>query len=160
MSHIPVTKEQMVDYEPVMLPTTENVSVNGIAQQVDIKYIAEFVSVKPGVSGPNAKTPGEGLLTAKLSVDFNNEKVYIDDIYSLSKKALWRLGEIVAMLNLDADHLDTDDFLGKYVLITVKNDEFRTKRNDKDIIIKSNKVKSYVRVLTSDEIVAAGGQPF
>lgn len=150
MSKMNVTKEEL-DVKDILLPVEVEKEVNGVLKMVPIEYLAEITSAKEEVS----KKSGEGMLVVAFAIDALEGRVYIDHYLSYSKKAIWQLAAVVKVLELNAEALDTDDFLAQKVWVTIKHDTYTSeKKKDADgnpMVYTQNKIDAILRKATEDE---------
>jgi hypothetical protein len=134
--------------EAILLPVEEEVEVNGIPKRQPVKYIAEITKSIETTS----KSSGAGMLRLSLTVYYQNRRITFDDFLSYQENALFRLGGLMAILELDVNKADTDDFLGKFVYVTIIHSELEDQQTHEKRMI--NKVARYVGVPTPETIKA------
>lgn len=130
-----------------LLPTTVIKMVNEVNREIPVEYLAEVTGAKEKVSAANNPYLE---LTVAVTHPATGERVYITDIFSYTKRALWKLEQLVNVFGLSKDGLDTDSFLGRFVFITV----FHEERDGR----KYNKVRAYIRQATEADMNPANSQ--
>jgi len=132
-----------------LLAIEETRTINGITKQVPIEYLAEIINAREHISAK-----GTTSLKLRLGIDRKGlERLQIDDYLSYSDKAKWRLANLVRLLNLSGKMLDTDDFIGSFVFLTIRHENFETRNQmGEPVSIPSNKVNLYVRAASQEDI--------
>jgi len=133
----------------LLLPIERIEVVNGLEKTIKNHYVAEIVSAREHTSSGSGKTS----LKIKLAVDFEfpefgQQRAYIEDYLSYEPKAARKLAKVVSLLNLNPKALDTDDFEGRGLVITIRHEEFIPTRSDGSTgeIQIDNKVDYYIDV--------------
>src|SRR3989339_1937789 len=136
-----VTPSTLNNPEIELLPVEELATVDGIEKMVKCHYIGSISSAK------EAQAKGDGSDYLKLTVQVNrpSDIVYIDDILTYKKPMVRRLSELTQMLGLtdkaNAGVLEAEDFLGHFVIFTVRQDTFTpTTGSAAGQELKSNKI--------------------
>lgn len=148
MARLGVSEEVLNNPQVELLPIEQLANVGGIDKMVKCQYIAQISSSKI----QNAKKDGAEMMVASLAIERPDGTIYIDDYFSYKKPMVARLADLAKMLGLDFATLDTDDFLSKYVWVTIKHDEFAGKNGP----IISNKIDQYVGAVTKEELEQHG----
>lgn len=134
-----------------LLPVEEEIEVNGVMKVVQKVYIAE-------ITGAREHTSKAGGLALKLTfaIDLSGgERVYIDDYLSYSPKAAFKIAKAVALLELDATKLDSDDFEGQFLKVTIQHSSYET--ND-GVTVWNNAIKDYIEPVLPSELPGAEGK--
>jgi hypothetical protein len=164
MSKIVITQNELDEAGKItLLPIEEEREINGLKKMVKLEYVAEITSVKE----MNSKQ-GNPMLKMAFAIDYANERVYTDVYFTLNNKFGKKiLGRLVDMFKLDGNNLDTDDFLGKYVIVNIAYEEYevpgQTDENGQVIKQTRNKIANFVRAPKPDELVVPptdGKTPF
>lgn len=136
-----------------LLPVSTTQDVNGVMKNVKIQYLAEITAA----TEKTAKS-GTGMLVLTSTIDHpeSKERVSIDDYLSYAKSAIFRLAQLVTTIGLDEDNLDSDDFLGRMIFVTVNQQELEAKTqkdaNGNPLKYKVNKIDQYIRQASPEEV--------
>jgi len=149
MAKLGVSEDVLNNPQVELLPIEEMRTVGGIDKMVKCEYIAQINSTKIS----NTKKDGAEQMVATVGIERADGVIYMDDYFSYKKPFVERLATLAKMLGLDFANLDSDDFLSKYVWITIKHDKFT--RTDGSVV-ESNKVGEYIRPTTKEELEAHG----
>ena len=136
--------------KPLLLPVERLDTVNGVEKMVKNVYAAEIASAREHTS----KGSGKLSLKLKLAIDqfFGEElgvqRIYIEDYLSYEQKAVFKLAKVVGFLGLSPKSLDTDDFEGKFLKVTIRHEEFTPTRQDGTAgeVQIDNKIDEYIDV--------------
>ena len=148
----------------MLLPVETEEIVNGELKMVKTKYAAEIVSAVEHTS----KSGGQSL-KLKIAIDFKfpdieeEQRVYIEDYLSYSQQAIFKLANVVAILELNPKTLDTTDFEGQFIVVTIKHEKFvlpATENNPDEKEIWSNKIDSYIARYVPETSVPGKDAPF
>jgi len=146
--------QELESGRPKLLPIEEEQLINGIPTRVKIKYLAEIVSAKE-----KEFTNGGKFLELQLAVDFEGQRTYIRDLCSYDPRWIWKLSKLVTLLGINPKTVDETDFIGRFVIITVRNNSFKLK-DGSDMI--ETGLDNYERQATLEEVnpQATEGNPF
>lgn len=137
--------------KPVILPIEETQTINGVEKKVPVKYIAEITKATEMTS-----KKGGGMLKLQLGIYYGEKRVYLDDFLSYNQAALFRIGGLMNLIGIDPKTADTDDFLGKFVQMTITHEEYTPEGATEPET--RNRVARYVSVPTPEEIKAVAGE--
>ncbi len=143
-----------------LLPIDEEKEVNGQLQKVKIMYPANIT-----MSEEKTSKAGNGMLHLTLTIKhpISGNLISIEDYLSYSKKAMKvegkNLGHLFDIFNLDKNKPETDDFLDRWVFVTIHHEQTEGKTPNPETgelpIFTNNRITRYHRQLTADEMKAA-----
>jgi len=156
MGRLTITEDELNKVSSTdLLPVEEDGVVNGLPTKVKIKYLGEITSSKEQIS----KSSGGKMLVLTTSIwhPATHERLNILDHFAYSDKAVFKLKNLVTVLGLNPKALDSDDFLGRWVVVTIKHETFTgTKANEETgqfPTFINNKIAAYLREATAEEVM-------
>lgn len=145
-----------------LLPIEEERDVNGLKKMVKFEYFAEITQVKFQMS-----KSGKDMLKMTFAIDYGTERIYLDQFVLTGEKfGLKQLSKIVDCAKVNADSgLETDDLLGKILVVHIAYEEFEQGQDDTGAPIKvtRNKIAQFVRAPRPEEVgvpAEVSGTPF
>lgn len=152
-----ITADDMIP-DDELLPIEEEKVVNGIPKLVQIQYASNitFASQETSRSSGNKMLK----LTNTISNPATGRMVNIDDYLSYSKAAMKvpgkNIGHMFDIFKMDKNNPDTDDFLDRWVWVTIRREENKGKTPDPKTgelpTFINNKIDRYIRELTVEEL--------
>ena len=131
----------------ILLPTSETKLVNNIQTQVAIEYVG-CITMAEEKQPKDTSKPAYLKVTISILDPLSGAYVNIDDFLTYNKRFVFRLNSVIELLGLNKKALNTEDFFNKYIVVTIKHDEWKTPKGEN---VKSNKIDRYLRLPTNEE---------
>jgi hypothetical protein len=137
---------------PILLPIEQKAIVNDVETVQPICYLAEITKAKEHTN----VTKGTTSLKLTLAIDVVTEtgverRVYIDDFLSYQENAIFKLAGLMKELGISPKEADTDQFIGRFVYVTVKHEKYTPQDGEPEL---RNKINRYVGIPTEEELKA------